>query len=75
LNNADLFSNRCPPFRALAPTISSLADKYAGRVTVCKVDIDRVPERLIPGKFAYFLFALYNFEFIKSAKYENLQTI
>lgn len=37
----DLFSNRCPPCRVLAPTISSLADKYAGRVTVCKVNIDR----------------------------------
>ncbi len=39
----DLFSNRCPPCRVLAPTISSLADKYAGRVTVCKVDVDLVP--------------------------------
>jgi len=39
----DLFSNRCPPCRILAPTISSLADKYAGRVTVCKVDVGRVP--------------------------------
>jgi len=39
----DLFSDRCPPCRVLAPTISSLADKYAGKVTVCKVDVDRVP--------------------------------
>ena len=38
----DLFSDRCPPCRVLAPTISSLADKYAGKVTVCKVDVDRV---------------------------------
>jgi len=38
----ELFSNRCSPCRALAPTISSLADKYASRVTVCKVDIGRV---------------------------------
>ena len=38
----DLFSSRCPPCRILAPTISSLADKYTGRVTVCKVDVDRV---------------------------------
>jgi thioredoxin len=40
----DLFSNRCPPCRVLAPAISSLADKYVGRVTVCKVDVDRAPE-------------------------------
>jgi len=38
----DLFSNRCPPCRVLAPTISSLADKYVGRVTVCKVNVDRL---------------------------------
>ena len=38
----DLFSNRCPPCRVLAPTISSLADKYVDKVTVCKVDVDRV---------------------------------
>jgi thioredoxin 1 len=39
----DLFSDRCPPCRMLAPTISSLADKYKGKVTVCKVNIDRAP--------------------------------
>jgi len=39
----DLFSNRCPPCSVLAPIISSLADKYAGNVTVCKVDVDRAP--------------------------------
>jgi thioredoxin 1 len=39
----DLFSNHCPPCRVLAPTISSLADKYVGRVTVCKVNVDRAP--------------------------------
>ncbi len=38
----DLFSNRCPPCRVLAPTISLLADKYVDKVTVCKVDVDRV---------------------------------
>jgi thioredoxin 1 len=38
----ELFSNRCPPCRTLAPTISSLADKYADKVTVCKIDVDRV---------------------------------
>lgn len=42
MNNVDLFSNRCSPCRALAPTILSLADKYASRVTMCKVDVDRV---------------------------------
>ena len=39
----DLFSDRCPPCRVLAPTISSLADRYAGKVAVCKVNVDRAP--------------------------------
>jgi thioredoxin 1 len=39
----DLFSDRCPPCRMLAPTISSLANKYIGKVTVCKVNLDRAP--------------------------------
>lgn len=39
----NLFSDRCPPCRVLAPTISSLADRYAGKVTVCKVNVDRTP--------------------------------
>ena len=39
----DLYSDRCPPCRMLAPTISSLADKYTGKVTVCKVNVDHAP--------------------------------
>jgi len=39
----ELSANREPPCRALAPTISSLADKYTGKVIVCKVNLDRVP--------------------------------
>ncbi len=39
----DLFSNRCPPCRALAPIVSSLAKEYAGKVTVCKVNVDELP--------------------------------
>jgi thioredoxin 1 len=39
----DLYSDRCPPCRMLAPTIASLAEKYSGKVTVCKVNLDRAP--------------------------------
>jgi thioredoxin 1 len=39
----DLFSDHCPPCRMLAPTISSLAEKYSGKVIVCKVNLDRAP--------------------------------
>jgi len=40
----DFFSDHCPPCRALAPTVASLADRYAGRVAVCKVDVDLLPK-------------------------------
>jgi len=43
LTNVDLSANRELPCRALAPTISSLADSYTGKVIVCKVNLDRVP--------------------------------
>jgi len=43
LSNVDLSSNRCSPCKTLAPTISSLADKYADKVAVRKVDVDRIP--------------------------------
>ena len=43
MNNVDLFSNWCSPCRVLAPTILALCDKCTSRVTVCKVDVDRIP--------------------------------
>jgi len=39
----DLFPNRCLSCRALAPTISPLANKYVGKVAGCKVSVDRAP--------------------------------
>ena len=36
----DFHAAWCPPCHALAPTIDSLADEYADRVLVGKVDID-----------------------------------
>ena len=39
----NLFSNQCPPCRALAPTIASLAEKYIGKITVYRVNVDEVP--------------------------------
>jgi len=43
LTNVDSSANRDLPCRALAPTISSLADRYTGKVIVCKVNLDRAP--------------------------------
>jgi thioredoxin len=36
----DFYADWCAPCRAVGPTIEALADEYAGRITVGKVDID-----------------------------------
>ena len=36
----DFWAEWCPPCRALSPTIDKLADQYAGKVVIGKVDTD-----------------------------------
>lgn len=36
----DFWAEWCAPCKALGPTIDSLADKYAGKVKIGKLDID-----------------------------------
>ena len=38
----DFFAQWCGPCRQLAPTIEALADKYSGKVKVCKSDVDEM---------------------------------
>jgi thioredoxin 1 len=40
----DFYSNSCPPCRRLAPTIETLAEEYAGRAAVFKINVDRAPD-------------------------------
>ena len=35
----DFYSDSCPPCRRLGPTIHKLAEEYAGRAVVCKVNV------------------------------------
>ncbi len=39
----DFWAEWCAPCRRLAPTVDQLAEDYAGRVTVAKVNIDETP--------------------------------
>jgi len=40
----DFYSNGCGPCRMLAPTIEKLAEEYAGKAVVLKVNVDRLPQ-------------------------------
>ena len=36
----DFWATWCGPCRMLAPTVSALAEKYDGKIKVCKCDVD-----------------------------------
>ena len=40
----DFWADWCSPCHLLAPVIEELAEKYAGKITVFKVDVDANPE-------------------------------
>ena len=46
----DFWAEWCAPCRRLAPTVDQLAEDYAGRVTVAKMNIDENP--MTPPKFS-----------------------
>ena len=45
----DLYATWCTPCKALAPVLEELADKYAGKIKVVKVNVDE--EESIAAKF------------------------
>src|SRR5271154_4376030 len=45
----DFWAEWCGPCRALGPTIDELADQFAGRVKIMKLNVDENPN--VPGKF------------------------
>ena len=40
----DFWATWCGPCTMLAPTVAGIAEEYAGKVKVCKVNVDEEPE-------------------------------
>lgn len=45
----DFWAEWCGPCKMIAPVLNELADEFAGKLKVCKVDVDANPD--IPPKF------------------------
>lgn len=46
----DFWAPWCPPCRMLGPTIDALAEEYAGRATIAKINVDESPS--VAGSFS-----------------------
>lgn len=66
----DFYATWCGPCRMLAPVIEEIAEELAGKVKVCKMDVDEEPE--IAEEFG--VFSIPTLMVIKEGKIVNAHT-
>lgn len=66
----DFYATWCGPCRMLAPIIEEIAEELAGKVKVCKMDVDEEPE--IAEEFG--VFSIPTLMVIKEGKIVNAHT-
>lgn len=46
----DFYADWCGPCQTLAPTVESLAEKYDGKIKICKINVDQAQQLAIAHK-------------------------
>lgn len=46
----DFYADWCGPCQALAPVLETLAEKYEGKVKICKINVDKAQQLAIAHK-------------------------
>ena len=60
----DCYADWCGPCRMMSPVVDVMAEKFAGKIKVCKLNVDEDGEAVIP----YRVMSIPNFLFFKNGE-------